>query len=184
MCAEFDIKMTWYEYNRTLFIYTPNRIEYKLGFACFDLDWTLIRPNKGKFATDINDMVIMSNRINVLKNLNETGYNIVIFTNQKLTVRESIEFKLNRMNNFISILRDNNIDVMLFIATNEDEYRKPNTAMWEHLNNIFGGEINKEYSFYCGDAAGRVQDFSDSDINFSKNIGIQFYYPEDLFGES
>ena len=39
----------------------------------------------------------------------------------------------------------------------------------------------KKNSFYCGDAAGRKNDFSDSDKNFAKNIGIEFYIPEKIF---
>ena len=35
--------------------------------------------------------------------------------------------------------------------------------------------------FYCGDAAGRPQDYSDSDKIFAQNAGIKFYTPEELF---
>ncbi|ODV98127.1 hypothetical protein PACTADRAFT_31537 [Pachysolen tannophilus NRRL Y-2460] len=76
-----------------------------------------------------------------------------------------------------------------------DLYRKPNTGMWDELikylkenykiennNNINGNfEIDLENSFYCGDAAGRPQDFSDSDKVFAKNIGLPFYLPEEIF---
>jgi bifunctional polynucleotide phosphatase/kinase len=41
--------------------------------------------------------------------------------------------------------------------------------------------IDKEKSFYCGDAAGRVDDHSNDDILFSTNIGLKFYSPEMLF---
>jgi len=51
--------------------------------------------------------------------------------------------------------------------------------MW---NYIFCEDKNKvESAFYCGDAAGRNFDFSDSDLKFSQNISIQFFYPEQLF---
>jgi hypothetical protein len=46
-------------------------------------------------------------------------------------------------------------------------------------------EIDKDSSFYCGDAAGRKQkpfnDFSNDDLLFSINLGIKFYTPEMLF---
>ena len=48
--------------------------------------------------------------------------------------------------------------------------------MWWLLNrNNDKIEINLEKSFYCGDAAGRPKDFSDSDHKFALNIGIKFY---------
>lgn len=46
-------------------------------------------------------------------------------------------------------------------------------------------KINKETSFQCGDAAGRIsnkpKDFSDSDYKFSLNCGLKFYTPEQYF---
>ncbi len=40
-------------------------------------------------------------------------------------------------------------------------------------------------SFFCGDAAGRKdakhKDFSDSDLKFALNVGIEFKTPEGLF---
>ena len=41
--------------------------------------------------------------------------------------------------------------------------------------------INKEESFFVGDALGRKSDFSDSDKVFAENIGIKWYSPEDIF---
>ena len=36
-------------------------------------------------------------------------------------------------------------------------------------------------SFYCGDAAGRPKDFSDSDRGFAQAAGLRFFTPEELF---
>ena len=52
-----------------------------------------------------------------------------------------------------------------------------------------GEEINMEKSFYCGDAAGRRQnwidkkkkDFSCSDRLFAMNLDLKFYTPEEFF---
>ena len=44
---------------------------------------------------------------------------------------------------------------------------------------------DKSKSFYCGDAAGRKdgkhKDFSDSDLKFALNVGLEFKTPENLF---
>jgi bifunctional polynucleotide phosphatase/kinase len=48
-------------------------------------------------------------------------------------------------------------------------------------NILKNNNIDKEKSFYCGDAAGRVNDHSNDDILFSTNIGLKFYSPEMLF---
>ena len=54
------------------------------------------------------------------------------------------------------------------IATEDDEYRKPNLKMWTLFLQNNDGKADKTKSFYCGDAAGRkdgkVKDFSDSDL--------------------
>lgn len=54
------------------------------------------------------------------------------------------------------------------IATEDDEYRKPNLKMWTLFLQNNDGKADKAKSFYCGDAAGRkdgkVKDFSDSDL--------------------
>ena len=54
--------------------------------------------------------------------------------------------------------------------------------MWELLEKNNGGiAINKVKSFYCGDAAGRKdgkhKDFSDSDLKFALNVGLEFLTP-------
>ena len=38
--------------------------------------------------------------------------------------------------------------------------------------------------FYCGDAAGRDKDFSNSDYCFALNIGIPFTIPEDILNNT
>ena len=70
-----------------------------------------------------------------------------------------------------------------------DPHRKPNPFMWdvfcERLNG--GMPIDKEASFYCGDAAGRKAtetrqaDISANDIRFARKIGLSFATPESLF---
>lgn len=60
-----------------------------------------------------------------------------------------------------------------------ESMRKPNSGMYEEFKKDFPGQFAMEY--YCGDAAGRPSDFSDSDKCFAANIGVRFSIPEDVF---
>jgi len=165
--------------NDTMYIHTPDYYDIKVTkVASFDLDWTLVKPAYGKFPKDQTDNVFMDNRVKVLKSYITSGYSIVIFTNQKITPRETLVKKLARMDDVINKLKSVDINVILFMST-EDNYRKPNTGMWVAMFKLLSG-IN--LGFYCGDAAGRPGDFSDSDKQFAKNCNIQFYTPEEIFG--
>ncbi len=59
--------------------------------------------------------------------------------------------------------------------------------MWNLLNQKHNGKtkVDIKDSFFCGDAAGRKdakhKDFSDTDLKFALNVGIQFKTPENLF---
>jgi bifunctional polynucleotide phosphatase/kinase len=75
------------------------------------------------------------------------------------------------------------LNIPLFIAIAfEKEHYKPNTILFDSLttNKKF---INKQNSFFVGDALGRKDDFSDSDKVFAENIGIQWIAPETFFIE-
>lgn len=168
------IKMATYQY----FNSTTDLNSVKLA-ACFDLDWTLIRPKKSKFPKSYDDNVLMPNRVDVLKKYIAAGYVIVIFTNQKISKKENLQFKLNRINDIIKKFRDEGINVIIYMATEDDKYRKPNTGMWDEFRKSCP---KLEAAFYCGDAAGRPGDFSDSDLKFAENIKIGFFLPEEVFG--
>lgn len=69
------------------------------------------------------------------------------------------------------------------MATTKDDYRKPNTAMWEFFCQNCNGnvKIDKEKSFFVGDAAGRKKDHSASDKEFAANCGLKFYTEDEFF---
>ncbi|CCD26486.1 polynucleotide 3'-phosphatase NDAI_0H03130 [Naumovozyma dairenensis CBS 421] len=73
-----------------------------------------------------------------------------------------------------------------------DSMRKPNIGMFKEFEKDFKllvGNISTEikctgqlvWIYYCGDAAGRSNDFSDSDKKFAKNCGVDFKTPEEIF---
>jgi bifunctional polynucleotide phosphatase/kinase len=167
----------WIRSYPSLFIYTSNGITSSGHIAGFDLDWTLVRTMRGKFPKDVDDITLLPNRISVLKELARRGFTIAIFTNQKSTNDNKVQFNLERVTNGIKLLEEVEIKVIVFMSISDDVYRKPQTGMWSVLKQI----IPIKSGFYCGDAAGRPQDFSDSDREFAGNIGVKFYLPEELF---
>ena len=157
----------------------PGTIGTNKGIAAFDMDWTLIRTVRGRFPKDSDDWRLLPNRLSLLRSYRDKGYTLVIFTNQGYKKNQLI-LSINRINNFISELIKEGINPWVLAATEKDIYRKPNIGMW----NVFAQYVpdyNKYISFFVGDSAGRREDHSDNDIEFARNIGLQFYTPEDIF---
>ena len=152
------------------------------------MDDTLISVKSGaKFAKDSNDWVLLNPKVApTVKKLSEDGFKIVIFTNQAgiqkgHTNPEHIKAKV------ANIAQNIGVEMQVFVASHEDEYRKPGTAMWELFTQKYNGKskVDMKNSFYCGDAAGRkygkFKDFSDSDYKFALNVGLPFKTPDNLF---
>lgn len=149
--------------------------------AAFDLDSTLITTKSGnKFAKDSSDWKwwdrIVPNR---LVTYFERGYRIVIVTNQGGIKNDVV--KLNHFQTKIGQIEhelyryDSNFKFEVFCANLSNVMRKPFPTM------LSGLDYSHERSFYCGDAAGRDDDFSNSDYAFAYNCGIHFYTPERFF---
>jgi len=171
----------------------------KSKIAGFDLDSTLIKTKSGRVhAKDRDDWQFFSDGVvEKLVELNENGYNIVIFTNQsglgeKEEKRKNFMYKLNN----ILFQIGGNVSVSYFISTGYNQFRKPMVGCFSLLN-IELVDIDLENSFYCGDACGRSagwsyfngnescvkkkKDFSSSDLFFAKNCRLNFYTPEEMF---
>lgn len=164
--------------NSSLYGYVSPSSKKSEMIAGFDLDWTLIRPELGKFPKASNDFVFMKNRISFLQYYQRQGYLIAIFTNQKVTKRFTLAKRIERLNLVISAFEQYEIHPYILMAVKDDEYRKPQKGMWCYLNQY--NFVNHHKSFYCGDAAG-PNDFSDSDYLFATEIPIPFYLPEQIF---
>ncbi|HLX53594.1 MAG TPA: HAD-IIIA family hydrolase [Aquella sp.] len=167
--------------SQTLWWKTPRNISLfeVTKIASFDLDWTLVKPRGTKFPKSISDNVIMQNRIAILKQYRDNGFTLVIFSNQKVTPREKLDYKLSRMDNVLQLFASEGLYFIFFVATDDDEYRKPDIGMYAKLFTLCP---NIKQGFYCGDAAGRTSDFSDSDLKFADNCQLVFYTPEQVFG--
>ena len=132
---------------------TVNNPQLRNKMASFDYDWTLVNPKNGDtFPKSIKDWVWLYPEIpKKLKELYEDGYMIVIFTNQ------SKEWKCQQISLVMKTLE---IPVFIVIATEKETY-KPNPVL---LKNLLGeNNIDKDKSFFVGDALGRPTDLSDSD---------------------
>ena len=171
--------------------------------AGFDLDHTLIKPKSGKVRPkDKNDwMFYVDNLKERLLELQNDNYNIVIFTNQSGLEKSEQKRKdfLFKLNNILFEL-GNKLKISYFVLTGYNKYRKPMIGAYELL--LKEMKIDKNKSFYCGDAAGRPanwkysyrdnngemceginkkKDFSASDFYFATNCGLNFYVPEQFF---
>lgn len=158
--------------------------------AAFDLDSTIITTKtRAKFPKSPNDWRLLNARVlPMFLSLVEQDYVIVIFTNQAGVSNGRINetFVKTRLHSILLALK---ADIGVFVATAKDNFRKPATGMWDILVQMIGGidRIQLDQSFYVGDAAGRparqghAADFSDSDLRFSINIGLQFRTPENYF---
>lgn len=152
-------------------IYNVNNAVHREKMAAFDYDWTLVSPKDGKtFPVNIDDWQLLYHTVpEKVKKYHENGYMIVIFTNQSKSWKHE-QIKL--------VAKTFEIPIFIVIATEKSEY-KPNTLLFNLL--VGNNEIDKENSFFVGDAIGRKSDFSDSDRVFAENIGIPCYSPETVF---
>lgn len=169
-------------------------MEYILGepnttskrIASFDLDGTLITPkSKKRFADNYKDWIFCSDTVELqLANLHKEGYLILIISNKreigtKRLKNEDFQQKLTDIHTAL------NVPFICYYSINDDIYRKPRTGLWEKFVTTYKiTEIDKDKSFYCGDAAGRPIDFSDTDYKFALNIGLNFKLPMQQFGVS
>jgi bifunctional polynucleotide phosphatase/kinase len=153
-----------------------------LKLACFDLDYTLIKPKgKNKFPKNKDDWVLLNNVKNIL-NLYSKDYIIIIFSNQNINTKMNYDDHLYKCD---KISNELDIPITFYFSLEKDIMRKPRIGMWDYMiNNKFnniGIDINN--SFYCGDALGRSDDFADTDLKFALNIGLNIYSPEQLFSK-
>lgn len=183
-CDDAKLKPLFYLHSKTL----PGCTK----IAGFDIDMTIIKTKSGKtFATGPDDWTWFDKCVPAkLKELNDTGYRVVFFTNQGGIEKKRAKFSDLRYK-FENMITQLDIPVYVLIATGENHMRKPSTGMWDFLLANCNGSavVNMGESFFVGDAAGRPKDwapgkkkdFSCADRMFAHNINLTFHTPEECF---
>lgn len=146
-------------------------------FACFDLDDTLITTKSGKrFPLDKDDWQFKYETTKkIIRKFDSENYSIVIITNQAgLKKSDSIDDWCEKV---FDVCKALHVPISVYAALDHDYHRKPYPTFWDMIKT---GDSN-DGSFYCGDACGRKNDFSDSDIKFAHNCHINFEMPENIF---
>lgn len=151
-----------------------------------DLDWTLIKPVKGKIhPIDEFDWTLLHDDLSIIQSRIQDNYKFVIFTNQgNILHSKTLDlegFKRRWLKIYALLQSKYNINsVYLLVSLHDDFNRKPCIGMWQFMeeklnNNIM---ISRTSSLYVGDMAGRVGDYSSSDLLFALNLDIEFMVPE------
>ncbi|KAE8880165.1 hypothetical protein PF005_g16674 [Phytophthora fragariae] len=165
----------------------------KIKVAGFDLDGTLIVTKSGKkFAKDKDDWKWFHPTLvrDKLAQLARDGFTLVIFSNQNGIAKGHIT-AAQVQSKLETIVKQLKLPMLVLLGTENDAMRKPRLGAWKEMVNVLSSEgdgaVDKEASFYCGDAAGRPKiagrgkDFAATDYKFALNAGIRFFTPEDLF---
>ena len=152
-----------------------NNPRFRSRVALFDFDWTLVKPKDNKtFPKDIDDWEWLRPCVpEIVTGFYKKGFGIYIFTNQ------SKAWKQEQIVNAMTLL---GIPVTICIAFEKSEYKPSITiAKLAFMHSKHSKVINTTKSFMCGDAAGRVNDHSNSDVAFAHALNIPFVLPEDVF---
>jgi bifunctional polynucleotide phosphatase/kinase len=150
----------------------------------FDLDNTLIKTKSGKkFPIDKHDWEFLSPNVKIKLN-DSLKIFAGIITNQKglnnsKKISEWVEKCINICDKLLSIK-------FIFASITDNKYRKPlcgsNNIYISHFNNISWNKLKeKNKIYYIGDAFGRKDDFSDTDIKYAINSGYKYKTPEIFF---
>lgn len=149
--------------------YTKGILDFTKPFAIFDFDGTIVHPNGARpFPKDKDDWTYTRKSVKkAIQNIDNTHQIIIVTDQSKL-------WKIDMIKTVIDDLGINNIGIVISF---EKDYKKPNTKLFKQ----FIKRDMKEGDFYVGDAAGRVEDWSDVDKMFAKNLGISFIPADQYF---
>ena len=150
-----------YWYDSDVIVQNSSRVDKILGM---DLDWTMIRPIKGKihpldehdwqFLYDVEHMSAISDKVAV-------GYKLVIFTNQGgLLAKKGGKMDVEGFKRRWQVIQERlNKDfgikpMALLVSLYDDFNRKPCIGMWEYLEELmlakYEIKVDRSASLYVG----------------------------------
>ena len=149
----------------------------------FDLDHTLIKPKSGnKFSNSTDDWIWLGEMEALFKRAFNSGP-VVIFTNQggiekgKVKGEDFVKKMISIFGPYLAMCQPGNNYRLYIIAGVSTRWRKPLPTMWEFFTENIAPNAVPHQCIFVGDAAGRDEDFSDSDCKFASNCGMKFYTP-------
>ena len=165
-----------------------NNSNQPVRIAAFDWDFTLVRPRDGVWSGSsdhpANWSWLNGSVARVLNDLHAQEYHVVVFSNQASIGRHGFYSRTSILvrQRFDAFLRLLSFKAVVVVACHRDSvFRKPGRGMWDYAVSHLRTRVDYGGSFFVGDCAGRVGDFSDCDIKFAECIGIRFVTPEDFF---
>ena len=181
MLSNWEIESNYiFGYNLNTLNTNLNDIKY---VYIFDLDYTLIKTKSGnKFPKNKFDWTLLYQ--NVSEKISKLSNSLIgIISNQKGLKTE--EQKKDWIDKLKQINKELNLD-FVFASLSDDRYRKPLPGSFEFIKEKFigidwNGLIKKKKIYYIGDAFGRPEDFSDTDIKYAINNNFKFKTPEIFF---
>lgn len=147
--------MNWKIYE-TVYYRTPLYTNPVKGLAGFDLDSTLIISDRGEIFANKGWLWAYDKVPETLQKANDLGYTIAIFSNRKVK-GHLIENTIDIIEQVIAKL---GLPVYAFLATADDQFRKPNIGMFALFKQLTGTTTLDSNSYYCGDAAGSTSNKS------------------------
>ncbi len=185
----------WKIIDNTVLYYEPSEL-HKLKdkhvqgqhrILAFELDDTLVKCKsgaslpRGRSDWDWHSPSVATK----LKQMYENGYQIVIFTNQKLSLPVAQEsMKLQQLKGSIERIHQQiGVPMCALVATAHDQHRKPDVGLFEVYSRC-RGLVDVDHSIMVSGHAGRTNDVSDMDISFADSIGVQLITPEEFFPET
>lgn len=180
--ARRDNSSIWLSHNNSCYVYLyrgggdPSSI-----VTSFDIDDTIIKPKSGaKFPKNSTDWEFLTSRTKAKIEEVVIGRRarFLMFTNQngvgmKVVTLDEVQKRIEL------VVKGLGLPVSVFVATQNDEFTKPYSGMFELFLASFNDDHPVDYanSFFCGDANGPPA-FSDSDLKFAQTVGLPFLTPE------
>ncbi|VDP13737.1 unnamed protein product [Onchocerca flexuosa] len=171
----------WRSVGKDLMILDFGDINHCADVAAFDFDGTVVVTKSGKtFPENEYDWKFFC--YSVPQTLAET-----VGKNFKVTGSQNRDAFCRKMEKVCQQIK---LPIQVFVSLGTLRYRKPYIGMWNYFENHGNGgiSINRQSSFYVGDAAGRIQtnirgkkDHSAADRLFALNFGVKFFTPEQYF---